>query len=106
MIDELYEYVSINGNVNNFEEYLLPKYRDKLIEINIKNCKRNLKFASNRNAYRGIAGELSHIKRLDINKKYINDILTYIRKEYANKPALMDEISHIKWIFTINLYCI
>lgn len=96
MIDELYEYVSINGNVNHFEEYLLPKYRDKLIEINIKNCKRNLKFASNRNAYRGIAGELSHIKRLDINKKYINDILTYIRKEYANKPALMDEISHIK----------
>jgi len=96
MIDELYEYVSINGNVNYFEEYLLPKYRDELIEINIKNCKRSLKVASNRNAYRGIAGELNHIKRLDINKKYINDFLTYIRKEYANKPALMDEISHIK----------
>ena len=96
MIDALYEYVSTNGDVNHFEEYLLPKYRDELIEINIKKSKKNLKFASNRNAYRGIAGELMHINRLDIHKKYISDFLVYIRTEYASKPALMDEISHIK----------
>jgi len=96
MIDELYNYVSVNGNVNHYEEYLLPKYRDELIEINIKKCKKDLNVASNRSAYRGIASELSHIKRLDTNKKYINEFFAYIRTEYANKPALMDEISHIK----------
>lgn len=95
MIDRLYELVKDN-NIYYYEDYLIPEYRNELIEKYIEKCKRNLKFASNRSNYRNIAGELKHIKKLDTNKKYITTFLEYIRKEYANKPALMDEISHIK----------
>lgn len=95
MIDRLYELVKDN-NIYYYEDYLLPKYRNELIEKYIEKCKRNLKFASNRSNYRNIAEELMHIKKLDTNKKYITLFLEYIKKEYANKPALMDEISHVK----------
>lgn len=95
MIDRLYELVKDN-NIYYYEDYLIPKYRNELIEKYIEKCKRNLKFASNRSNYRDIAGELTHIKMLDTNKKYITPFLEHIRKEYSNKPALMDEISHVK----------
>lgn len=95
MIDRLYELVKDN-NIYYYEDYLLPKYRNELIEKYIEKCKRNLKFASNRSNYCNIAKELMHIKKLDTNKKYITLFLEYIKKEYANKPALMDEISHVK----------
>lgn len=95
MIDRLYELVKDN-NIYYYEDSLLPKYRNELIEKYIERCKRNLKLASNRSNYRNIAEELIHIKKLDINKKYITLFLEYIKQEYANKPALMDEISHVK----------
>ena len=95
MIDRLYELVKDN-NIHYYEDYLLPKYRNELIEKYIEKCKANLKCASNRTNYRNIARELIHIKKLDIDKKYITLFLEYIKKEYANKPALLDEISHVK----------
>lgn len=96
MIDDLFELVKDTYMINTYEDYLLPKYRDEVIGKHIETCMKKLKFASNRSVYREIAGNLSHIKKLDIKKKYINDFITYIKKEYSNKPALMDEISHIK----------
>lgn len=96
MSDRLYELVKDDYNITSFEEYLLPKYRNEIIEKSIGKCKNNLKSASNRKDYRIIAGELMHIKNLDVDNKYLSSFLCFIKEKYANKPALMDEISHIK----------
>ncbi len=95
MIDNLFDLVKNKWDISYYEKYLLPKYRDELVEIDIKNCKRKLEMASDRKGYRDIAKELSHIKELDINKKYINEFLVFIRTAYSKRPALMEEISHI-----------
>ncbi len=94
MIDELFELVSSKGNFNSYEKYLLPKYRDELIMLNIKEVEKLLLFASNRSNYRAIARELKNIKRLDIDEKYINDFVAFIKKQYPKKKALLQEISY------------
>lgn len=95
MIDRLYNLVKDDSNINYYEKYLLSKYRDEIIEKNIEKCQKSLRVAYNRSDYRRIADELKHIKKIDVKRKYITSFLTWIRKEYANKPALMDEISKV-----------
>jgi len=95
MYDDLFDLVK-NVDLNRYEKYLLPKYRDEIIKIYIEHCMNYLKSANNRSAYREIAGMLKHIKELDIKKEYINGFITFIKHEYARRPALLDEISSIK----------
>lgn len=95
MTDRLFDLVKDKSNINNYSEYLLPKYRNELIEKNIEMIKESLRLASSRKTYHGIAMHLEYIKDLDINKEYICDLLDYIRKNYSNRPALLDEISYV-----------
>jgi len=94
--DNLYELTKNSDRVNYHTDVLFPKYQEKIIKYNVNKCLEFLKVAYGRSDYRKVANMLNYIKKIDDKSEYLPPLLMYIKEDYSNKPALLDEISIVK----------
>lgn len=105
MTKELYLNVCDYGMdyVKAYEQYLLPKYNDKLLNIYKKSCLHDAQCANNRNRYRELAMNVNHIIGMDNSQEVVKLILEEIKEKYfRNKPAMLDEFKNIISIYNMN----
>lgn len=98
MYDELYSNVcDYNMDyVKQYEQYLLPKYRDELLNIYKNSCFRDAKYANNRSNYRLIARKVNYIMKIDNSNEIVKSILKEFNEKYfLNRPAMLDEFQNI-----------
>ncbi len=97
MYDELYLNVCDYNmyDIKKYEKYLLPKYRDELLNIYKKSCLKDAEYANGRSNYRKIAEEVNHIIKIDNSKEVVKSILKEMNQKYfSNRPAMLDEFKN------------
>ncbi len=94
MYDDIYSVVKDKEMdvIVRYETYLLPKYNQELIGIYLDRCREFAKVANNRNLYRKLASDLRHIKEMKHSKVLYEKLLSEIRLQYRNRPAMQDEL--------------
>ena len=98
MYDELY--LNICGYkmeyVENYENYLLPKYNNELLNIYMESCLDDAQHSNNRNKYRDVAINVNHIIKMDNSNETVKLLLNEINEKYfRSRPAMLDEFKNI-----------
>lgn len=94
MYDELYLNICKQGmeNIICYEEYLLPKYRNELINIYKESCLNDACYAKDRNSYRSVAHKVNSLIRISDSDDDVKFVLKEINENYfRNRPAMLDE---------------
>lgn len=68
-------------------EKVLDKYEDEILEES--------KRTSNRRTYREITNNIRQLKQLSNYDQRVSELVSYLKKTYKNRPAMMDELSRI-----------
>lgn len=95
--DKLFEWVKqypTLTKLEEFEHYLSKDYSNELIEMYAVEIKGFLKHNVGRTHYIKACKYLKRIKKLDNTDKF-NELICYLRKNYANRRALMEELDKI-----------
>ena len=82
-------------NIERFSSMLIPKYKDKVVEIYEIFIKNLAKQALNRTKYSVVCSKIRAYKKIAGNDKK-NEIIDELKALYKRKPAFMDELSKIK----------
>lgn len=82
--------------IKEYEQYLLPKYNNELLDIYKKSCLVEAEHANNRSSYRKVAIKINHITKIDNSNKVVDSILKKIsKKHFRNRPAMVDEFKSV-----------
>ena len=94
MFDELFKNVCNHHMryIEEYDKYLLPKYKNEILEIYKKSCLIDALNARNRKAYRDVAVLVNHVVILDNGGEVAKSLLKEIDENYfRNRPAMKDE---------------
>lgn len=96
MFDELFENVKNKymKDIICYEKYLLPKYKNQILDIYANCCLNDARISNTRTSYRNVAISVNHLEQIDRDmfKKVLVDIAsTYFR----NRPAMKDEFNRV-----------
>lgn len=94
MFDELFKNVCNHHMryIEEYDKYLLPKYKNEILEIYKKSCLIDAEKAKNRKAYRDVAVLVNHVVILDNGGEVAKSLLKEIDENYfRNRPAMKDE---------------
>ena len=98
MYDELYLNVCgySMGDIEKYEQYLLPKYNEELLNIYMKSCLNDAKYANNRNKYCKVAVSVNHVIHMENSKETVKALLKEINEKYFHdRPAMLDEFKDV-----------
>jgi len=79
------------------EKKLMPLYPDEVLDRYEKEILSMSELAGSRKKYRKIVDLLGRMRRLphEKSKTRVSKIAAYLREEYNNRPAMMDELSQL-----------
>lgn len=95
--DRLFEMVKKNPsltNISQYEKYLSKDYAVEIVEMYEEEIIKSLARSSDRNHYAEVCRYLRRMIKLGARDK-VNSMIEKFRKEYAKRPALLDELKKV-----------
>ena len=92
---KLLAYVSKrNGSVNSYYSYLLPEFKDEVIELFLSYIEYSAAKANGRKAYQGVCSIIKNLKNAG-GKNAAAEVKQKLLATYRNRPAFRDELSKV-----------
>ncbi len=82
------------STISQYEQYLIKDYRDQIVELYARGVLYYLSQQVGRNHYQNACVYLRRIKKLGAGDR-VEEIISFLRKEYPQRKALMDELNRV-----------
>ncbi len=95
--DRLLELVKKSPDLNtveSYEKYLCPHYPDEIADLYAAGILSYMKYNVGRKHYQRVCRYLRRIIKLGSREK-VDDIITFLRKEYPTRKALLEELNYL-----------
>lgn len=98
MVEELLQ-LALNtpglGMVQKYEELCCQMDSEKVLDKYEEEILEQAEATTNRKTYRKIAQTIRQMNQLPDSTNRVEELLTYLRTTYKNRPAMMDELTHL-----------